>query len=225
MERTRLAILHYSALPLTGDVESTIADQARRFADRGCTVKVIVGRGEPFDPRVALQIIPLVDSKHSFVLQVTRKLESGIVNRDFYSLTAAIRHILKDALTDTDVCIAHNILTLHKNLALTVALHELTRTNRLRLIGWCHDLAWQDPVYARELYAGSPWDLLRQVWPGARYVVVSETRREQLSRLLGLDEADIAVVPPDSDASEFLGIDQMATGWTSNSKAVKATRA
>jgi glycosyltransferase involved in cell wall biosynthesis len=120
------------------------------------------------------------------------------------------------------VCIAHNILTLHKNLALTDALREIVQTQKVRLIAWSHDFAWEDPVYASQVHSGLPWDLMRQAWEGVQYVVVSEARRKELASLLDLAERDIAVVPPGLDAAEFLGASHQTTQWMRELKLLDA---
>jgi len=209
----RLAILHYAAPPTIGGVESTIAAHARLFADHGYAVKIIAGRGEPFDARVSLETIPHLDSRDASVEQVNRELARGAVTPAFDALVMTIRHALARALADVDICLAHNIATLHKNLALTVALREVARAGPPRLIAWCHDFAWDDPVYASEIRAGFPWDWMRQRWDGVRYVVVSHARRRELARLLAMSEDDIAVVPPGVDALEFLGVSATTARW------------
>ena len=214
--KPRIAILHYAAPPTIGGVESTIAAHARLFADHGYPVTIIAGRAEPFDARVPVQVIPTIDSRHSFVSEVNQKLANGIVNSDFYALTGAISRVLTRALADVDVCLAHNALTLHKNLALTSALREVTQNANVRLVAWCHDFAWNDPVYAGELYTGLPWDLLRQRWAGVKYVVVSKARREELARLVRVSEREIAVVPPGLDVCEFLGVTPTTAQWVSD---------
>ena len=215
MSKPRVAILHYSAPPVIGGVESAVAAHASLLAERRYTVKVVAGRGEPFDPRVPLEIIPLLNSQHPFVLEVSRALTLGNVTPEMHALVAAISHKLTEALTEVDVCIAHNALTLHKNLALTGALHAITQTEpRLRLIGWCHDFVWDDPVYAGELHEGYPWNLLCHAWAGVQYVVVSEARRATLANRFGLDAAKIAIVPPGVEAHEFFRMGETATRWT-----------
>jgi glycosyltransferase involved in cell wall biosynthesis len=209
----RLAILHYAAPPTIGGVESTIAAHARLFADHGYAVKIIAGRGEPFDARVSLETIPHLDSRDASVEQINRELARGAVTPAFDALVMTIRHALARALADVDICLAHNIATLHKNLALTVALREIARAGPPRLIAWCHDFAWDDPVYASEMRAGFPWDWMRQRWDGVRYVVVSHARRRELARLLAMSEDDIAVVPPGVDALEFLGVSATTARW------------
>jgi glycosyltransferase involved in cell wall biosynthesis len=213
MQNPNVAILHYSAPPVIGGVESTIAAHARLLASHGYPVRVVTGRGEAFDARVPVQVIPALDSKHALVLKVNAQLTRGIVSEDFDSLAASIREGLSAALTDADICIAHNVLTLHKNLALTYALFGLARSTRMRLIGWCHDFAWQDPLYAHELHAGRPWDLLRQPWAEAQYVVVSEARRRDLAQLLNLEEEAIEVVPPGLNPGDFLSVTPAVRSW------------
>ncbi|MCK6569450.1 MAG: glycosyltransferase, partial [Anaerolineales bacterium] len=93
---------------------------------------------------------------------------------------------------------------LHKNLALTAALHEIYQTPRFpRLILWHHDLAWTTPRYRHELHEGYPWDLLRTQWEGVTQVVVSELRRRELSELLGITNSSIRVIPNGVDIEAF----------------------
>ena len=84
----------------------------------------------------------------------------------FHALVADLRRELAAALEGCDVCLAHNVATLHKNLALTAALHDLAEPAASALVAWCHDFAWTDPLYLPALHAGWPWDLLRTAWPG-----------------------------------------------------------
>jgi glycosyltransferase involved in cell wall biosynthesis len=214
--KPRIAILHFAAPPIIGGVESTMLAHARLLADHGYPVKILAGRGEQSDPRVPVQIIPMVDSKHTVTARVNEELQHGVVPSDFRLLVSSLTHALADALQDEDILIAHNVPTLHKNLALTAALHEFAQSSPLRLIAWCHDFAWTDPVYADELHPGFPWDLLRRVWPGATYVVVSEARRIELARLLDLDESKISVVPPGLDVYAFFGLTEMTLRWERN---------
>ncbi|MGB8645487.1 MAG: glycosyltransferase family 4 protein [Anaerolineae bacterium] len=212
-QKPRIALLHYSAPPTIGGVESTIAAHARLLADHGYAVKIIAGRGQPQDARVPLDLAPLMDSRDSRILEVNHKLASGTIPTDFDAVVSALRDLLEIKLADVDICIVHNALTLHKNLALTTALHDLSQRGVRRFIGWCHDFAWTDPVYAADLHSGLPWDLLRNPWNGVRYVVVSEQRRRELASLLSLSDRVIQVVPPGLDLFEFLGVGPMAARW------------
>lgn len=215
MDTPSLAILHYASPPIIGGVEYTMGAHARLLCDRGYRVKIVAGRGAQFDPRVPLHMVPGIDSKDPSVLKVNEQLAQGVVTNDFHSLTASIANALRDALADVDICIGHNVLTLHKNLALTSALHEIAESGRIRLIAWCHDFSWDDPLYMGEMHQGFPWELLRTRWLAVKYVVVSEARRAELARLLGMPATDIAVVPPGVDPISFLGIGETAARWVS----------
>jgi glycosyltransferase involved in cell wall biosynthesis len=103
---------------------------------------------------------------------------------------------------------------LHKNLALTAALHKIVEQSRLKLVAWNHDFAWTDPVYENELHPGEPWSLLRESWQGIKHVVVSESRRKELAELLNIRQSAIAVVPPGLDAASFLQLGETAAHWT-----------
>lgn len=206
----QIAILHYSVPPVIGGVEVTIAAHARLLRAHGYNVTLIAGRG---DNAVT---IPEMDSRHPRVEAVQRELHRGNVTPEFFTLTQDLTRALRHALHACVLCIAHNLVTLHKNLALTTALHQLVRTDHLKLLAWCHDFAWNDPVYADDLHDGAPWDLLRTVWDNTRYVVVSASRRTELARLLRLDPSAITVVPPGIDPAEFFRVTETTASWIHN---------
>lgn len=201
----RVAILHYAAPPVVGGAETTIAYHARGLARLGYAVRVLAGSGASFAADVEVTLEPLLGSTHPDVLQVKRDLDAGHVTGAFEALRDRLIVRLRGALAGYQTCIAHNIPTLNKNLALTAALHHVSGELGVRIIAWCHDLAWTNPQYQPELHDGWPWDLLRQPWPGARYVTVSEPRRAELAALIGLDPERITVVTPGIDLAAFFG--------------------
>jgi len=196
--KRRVALLHYSTPPVVGGVESVLAHHARLMTNAGHAVKVIAARGEAWDERIPLVRLPLMDSRHPEVLAMKAELDVGRVPPGFAPLVDAIESALRPALADADVVIPHNVCSLHKNLALTAALHRLNgEAHASRFILWHHDLAWTTPRYRPELHDGYPWDLLRaaSAWPGARHVAVSEPRRRELAALLQIPAERITVVP------------------------------
>jgi len=203
----RVALLHYSAPPVVGGVESVIAHQARCIAAIGHNVRILAARGEQTDPAAPLVRIPLADSRAERVLHVKEQLDRGMVTEAFESLRDDLRGELEQALADVDVLIAHNVCSLNKNLALTAALYDLfgsaPTARRTKLILWHHDLAWTTPRYLPELHNGYPWDLLRSAWPGATQVVVSALRRDELSDLMGISPDTISIVPNGLDIERF----------------------
>lgn len=198
---SQIAILHYASPPTVGGVESIIAHHARGLADRGILVRVITGEGGVFDERVETHLHPLFGSRDPRIIALKQELDQSFVSAAFAQLVEEIESLLHSALSGCDVCIVHNAHTLHKNLALTAA---LSRLRHPRLIAWCHDLAWTNPLYRAELHEAYPWTLLRKDWPNTRYVTISEARQVELAELLHLPAEEISVIPPGIDAARFL---------------------
>ncbi len=207
----KIAMLHYSAPPVVGGVEQTIFYHARGLACAGHAVTLIAGSAGACEPQLSLHVIPEAGSRHPDVLAVQAELACGAVPSAFHALRDRLAGSLREVLAGCDALIAHNVFTLHKNLALTAALRLVldeprpagaTRA-RLRVIAWHHDLAWTDPQYRPQLHAGYPWELLRSPWPGVRQVTVSGARRAELAALYGLAPDCIEVVPPGVDPALF----------------------
>jgi glycosyltransferase involved in cell wall biosynthesis len=184
-------------------VESVLGQHARLMADGGHQVRIIAGRGSQTDPRIPFIHLPLVDSRHPDVLALKAELDAGRVPPSFPELVDSLTIELNKVLDDTDALFAHNVCSLHKNLALTAAVRNLVGRGPLRIVVWHHDLAWTTPRYRDELHDGYPWDLLRQPWPGVKHVTVSEMRRQELAELFQLNEEEIAVVPNGVDLAAF----------------------
>lgn len=203
----KIALIHYAAPPIVGGVETVLARQAQQFARSGHQVLILAGRGESWDARIAVELIPELDSRHPQVLKIKTSLDAGVIPPDFQPLCDHIQHQLHQALEGCDVVIVHNAASLHKNLPLTAALYNLSQQERApHFILWHHDLAWTSERYLPELHPGWPWDLLRTPWRGATQVAVSESRREELARLFNLALMDITVVPAGLDLPDFLGL-------------------
>lgn len=202
----KIALLHYAAAPVVGGVESVISHHARLMADDGHEVKIIAGRGGQTDPRIPFICIPQIDSRHEDTLQVKAALDGGKIPGGFDELSQMLEEKLREALTGFDVLIAHNVGSLHKNLALTAAVSRLAESG-MRTILWHHDLAWTTPRYRSELHEGYPWDLLRTAWPKAVHVTVSEPRRQELAALTGLPPEQIHVISNGLDAGRFLKLE------------------
>jgi glycosyltransferase involved in cell wall biosynthesis len=209
----KIDLLHYSAPPIVGGVESVIGHQARLMADAGHQVRILAGRGAQVDARVPFLSLPLVDSRNPQVQSVKQYLDRGIVPQEFSNLVDDIFDLLQETLRDTDILIAHNVCSLHKNLPLTAAIRRIADSREsLRLILWHHDLAWTSARYLSELHAGYPWDLLRTDWDRAQQVVVSELRQKELAKLAGIPTQRVKVIPNGIDVQGFLGL--QAESWS-----------
>ncbi len=206
----KIALLHYSSPPIVGGVESVLAHHARLMSKAGHEVTILAGRGEVFDQRIPVRIMERLDSRHPDVLRVKKMLDSGQMMDDFKDLRDRIKADLVTALEGFEILIAHNVASLHKNLALTAALEQACQIPGFpRLILWHHDLAWTTPRYRAELHPGYPWDLLRTPWKNAVQVVISETRRRELGNLLGIPPESIHIIPNGVEMDTFYKLDPL----------------
>lgn len=202
-----IGMVHYAAPPTVGGVELTIFHHARVLATLGHRVSVVAGQGAGFWSGVHYYEEPLVGSHSPAILEVGHALGEGRVPANLQQLVADIRETLLRHLADCDVIIGHNFFTLHKNLALTVAVHEIVRSQAgPPWIAWHHDFAWLRSQYQAELHDGEPWELLRRPWPGVTSVTVSQAQRVDLAQLYGVPEETIAVVSPGVAPTEFFHV-------------------
>jgi len=179
-----VGILHFTCPPIVGGVELLIRQHAELLIEHGCAVRVLAGRGGQFDRRVAVGLLPALDSKYPALLAVNDELKTGEVTARFDALVDELTDLLRTALAGLDVCIVHNALSLHFNLPLTAAFRCLIDEGAApHLVAWCHDLSWTNPLYIPLMREREPWSLLKTRLPGVRYVVVSEDRRQDLLRL------------------------------------------
>jgi len=210
----RIDLLHYSAPPVVGGVESVIAQHACLMAKAGHSVRILAGRGKQFDPLVNFINIPLIDSQHPDILEVKAELDQGRVSKRFNHLVDQISASLYESIKGVETLITHNVCSLHKNLPLTAALRQISEGfDAPRIILWHHDLAWTTPRYQTELYSKYPWDLLKTNWPGVKQVVVSELRRQELAGLFGISQECITVIPNGVDALQFLGLQEITRAF------------
>jgi glycosyltransferase involved in cell wall biosynthesis len=155
-----------------------------------------------------VHILPRLDSRYADVMEIKALLDKGIYTPAFDKLRKEIKDDLLAEIKGCDVLIAHNVASLHKNLALTAAIQEsYTLPGFPRLILWHHDLAWAAPRYRRDMHDGYPWNLLCSKWPGAVHVAVSEFRRQQLSDLLGIPQESIRVITNGVDMNTFFKLE------------------
>jgi glycosyltransferase involved in cell wall biosynthesis len=219
----RIALLHYSSPPIVGGVESVLAHHACLLTRAGHQVAIFAGRGQIFDEHIPVYILPRLDSRNKQVLLVKASLDNGEVPVEFDGLCHQIQEDLREGLKGFDVLIAHNVASLHKNLALTAAIHALNKLPGCpRLILWHHDLAWGTRRYRHEIHEGYPWDLLRTNWEGVTQVVVSQLRRQQLSDLLKIPEESIHVIPNGVELSTFYKLEQKTIELMDRLKLIEA---
>ena len=202
------AVLHYSAPPTVGGVESVINAHARTFLQEGYPIHVIAGSGkaDALPQGCEFWRLALLDSQNQEILHINRELEKGTVPDVYYQVRERIMTALEQKLCGFDNVIVHNIFTKHFNLPLTDALHRLLDEGKIHhCIAWCHDFSWSSPHSRVLLHDGKPWDLLRQYRKDISYVTVSEQRQQTLADLFGVPKQTIQVIYNGIDPQELLG--------------------
>jgi glycosyltransferase involved in cell wall biosynthesis len=208
-QMNKIAILHYSAPPVIGGVESVILAHTRLFVEAGYQVTVIAGRGDQHDlPRtVDFLQIPRFDSQYPEVLEVSGELEQGHVPAHFEEMVSDLEELLIPRLRSIDTLMVHNVFTKHFNLPLTAALVRLLDANKIKqCIAWCHDLTWTSPHSRSKVFPGYPWDLLRTRRADITYVAVSQERQQELANLFGCELQQIQVIYNGVDPGELLAL-------------------
>ena len=203
--RPSVVLIHYTAPSILGGVEQVMGAHATGLRDAGADVTIVAGRGRA-PQGVRLARIPEVDSRNESVLRDFRSLAQGERTKAHDALVERLVHKLRPIFAEADRVVVHNVMTMHKDLALTEALVRLARERPGVVIAWTHDLAWSDPQYADERHPGDPWGLIARAHPGIRYVAVSEERADQLAALAGLRREGVAVVPNGVDIAAALGL-------------------
>lgn len=179
---------------------------AAGLRDSGARVTIVAGRGRAAPRGVRLARIPEVDSRHPAVQRDFDALARGERLASHDTLVARLERALRAHIKSADRVVVHNVLTMHKNLALAEAIARLASDHPGRVVAWTHDLAWCDPQYASQRHRGEPWDLIARAIDGVRYVAVSEDRQRQLAALTGIATRRIAVVPNGIDVDAALGL-------------------
>lgn len=197
-ELPRVGILHYTAPPVVGGVETVISEHARILREAGFFTRLIVGRGgdRGLAPGLELKRISSIDSEDADNLVLADVLETGRVPAELAAATDRLMVRLREAVQDIDILIVHNVLTMHFNLPLTAALHRLLDADGApRLIAWTHDASWNDPLQRPHLHSGYPWSLLRRHRPDITYVVLTRERQAELARMFRCPPKELRVIP------------------------------
>ncbi len=221
-----VALLHYAYSPVIGGVETVVRRHAGLLAADGRRVRVVFadGGGGAEVAGVEECRIPELSARHPEVMTVQQRLAAGVGasgrwggrDRNLYqTLMDKLADRLREVLADADVVVAHNLMVMPFHLALTGALWRLAteaangpaagaRPARQRWISWVHDLAAARAGHDQHGDRAGPAGMLFRAHPAVDYVAVSELRREQSTRLLGLPADRCLVVPNGIDAASFL---------------------
>ena len=202
----RILLVHYTAPSILGGVEQVMGTHAAALHDAGAAVTILAGRGGASPPGVRIARVREADSRTPTVERDLEALARGERNARHDALVDRLTKKIAPEFTRADRVVVHNVMTMPLNLALTEAIARLARAQPGKTIAWTHDIAAFDARYDAYRHPGEPWDLIRRALPGIRYVVVSEERAAQLSKLTGLARTKISVVTNGIDVEKVLGL-------------------
>jgi len=204
-EKPSVAIIHYSSPPVIGGVEFIVEAHAREFVKAGFRTRTIVGRGGKVCAGAKSVVIPEIASRGGPLSGVLKALDRGETPRTFAVAVKRVERKLVEALRGCDVCMIHNVMTMHFNLVLTAALANIMKRGRsARFIAWTHDLTFADPIYEPHQHRRYPWSLLLQPAPGCDYCCISSQRQKEMRRFFRVPASTLPVIPDGIDVPELL---------------------
>ena len=128
---------------------------------------------------------------------------AGRPTKNFNKYRAELASRDPDAhLEGVDVTFVHNIFTMHFNLALTRALHDLAA--KRKMVAWIHDLTATSPDYALPNPTQPPWSLVRSGSRALTYIATSDLRSAEAKIHLKLPVAP-QVIPNMVDPARIFG--------------------
>lgn len=209
MKNKKIAMVHYTYPPVVGGVEAVVQAHARILAKNGYRIKIITGTGEAEDG-IQVRAIPELKTLILFEETLSKRLKKGGLTERFDQLKEEIFSQVLKELQDIDICIIHNVMTMHFNLPLTCALKQIIEklSPRVKFYLWCHDSAVINPAYKKDIPRTDkyPWNILSEFIPQAEYVTISKLRQRELANLFSVNPEVIQVVPGGVDLKSFLGI-------------------
>jgi mannosylglucosylglycerate synthase len=208
-----VALLHYSAWPSIGGVETVLRQQAELMAADGFEVRILVGFGRTFSDLISVCSIEELNGADPAVMAAQQEALRGEPGPAFDSVTSRLRSRLEPIFAGCEVIIAHNYLTMPFNLAATKVLSDFAR-EQFPVIAWTHDLAALNVDY--DVPYNPITDLLRQKLTGAFYVTISELRAREFRTLTGHDPDQ--TIPNGIDFAKVCGLpasieSALGTGW------------
>ena len=209
MHTKKIAIVHYTYPPVIGGVERVMQAHARVFVQHGHQVKIISGRGDA-ENGIQVIVIPELRALASFDEDLNKKLKAGQRPEQFNRLQQEIFLKIEKELANIDVCIIHNVMTMHFNLPFTCALRKLIEnlSPDVTFYLWCHDSALLNPAYQNDIPGKDiyPWNVLSRFMPQAEYIAISHLRKRELARLFLVSPQRIRVIPVGINLKSYLDI-------------------
>lgn len=208
----KIAILHFAYPPNIGGVEKLIQDHAYILTKTGYSVKVVTGSGEETNKDIDFVKMPELQSLNIFNPPLQKKiLEKGVFNDEFKSLSNLILNKIEALLSDVDVVIVHNMMTIYRNLPFTDAFTKYANSHpEKKIIIWIHDHMYinADKIVKDEKKTSDFEEkLITTPLKNVNYVVISETFKKNLLKIMPIEDHQLQVIPNGVNLKSFLEID------------------
>ncbi len=203
----RVAILHYTAAPAIGGIESLMARQCTVLERLGHQAICVVGRGS-VSPRFETIQISAMDPSNVDVERSRREL-STVAPSPHHATVCELVNRLGSALNHCTDCWILNALTVSLNPFLTRALEVLIeRRLEIHWVAWCADLSSTSRFVQQRYTSRAP--LPPAVSDRVSWVAISHARSRELSAALDIPAHLIRVVPPPLDVLDWLNVGSQA---------------
>lgn len=208
----KVAIIHFAYYPNIGGVEKLIQDHAHILASLGYGVKVLTGDGAEQAENIEVVNIDELKSVLSFAPELQAKiLDQGKIDEDFYKLSDLIYSKIEKSLADCQTVIVHNMMTVYRNLPFTFAFKKYIAAHpEKKIIVWVHDHMYiknDRIIRAEKKTSDFEEELITTPIANVNYVVISETFRKSLVKVLPIEEKNSRVIPNGINIKSFLEID------------------
>jgi glycosyltransferase involved in cell wall biosynthesis len=205
--------MHYTAPEKeVGGVEVVIDAHTRHLCKRGFEVHLIYGKGGGLNCENLIEHeAPLLSAAHPLVEKVQDEiLKKRRETLNFKELKNSIKEELTKLISELNICIIHNIPSMHFNFAATAAINELTNElKKVKFIFWLHDSILFRSEFKNEVES-FPFSLLHYKNPKVIYVTPTRVRATQFAQLNEKYRIqEMHVIPNGVDVEEYVKIDEV----------------
>ncbi len=205
-----IALIHFAYPPNIGGVEILMREHATVLAELGYSVRILTGDGTSQNHKINVSVFPEFQSIQSFNPELQEQISNGEITDDFYALSKDIHSTLTRELKDVDTIIIHNMMTVSRNLAFIHAFFEYARDSKKNIIIYVHDHMYVsiDSIDFSKMTSEFEKKLITSRIPHAKYVVISETLKEQLIKIMNLPPDETYTIPNGVNLKNFLEMDE-----------------
>ncbi len=207
-----IALLHYAYSPAIGGVELVLNEHAKILTEMGYNLTVLTGSGAENNNEIQLTQIPEFQSIVNFNPALQEKINNGVLDSEFETLSKTISDKLEELLKNQDTIIVHNMASVSRNLAFMDAFYNYAQNHSDKnIIIYVHDhmCIGEGTIKNIDEVAKSPLEkkLLTAAYPNCTYMTISNTVKKLLAQVIGVDAENIHVIPNGINIKDFLEID------------------